>query len=142
MRIAVIAVGKLRDAGLRAIADDYVGRAGHYVRCDEIEVTSAAKLAAAIPRDAVVVALEVDGASLSSTDFAHKLEGWGRRGKGIVAFVVGGADGIPRTISDVAHAKVSLSKLTFPHRLARVMLWEQIYRALTILRGEPYAREN
>lgn len=142
MRVSVIAVGKLREPGLRAAADDYIERAGHYVRCDEIEVSSETKLAAAIPKDALVVALEVDGLSLTSKQFAAKLEGWGRRGKGRVAFVVGAANGIPRAISAAADAKLSLSTLTLPHRLARVVLWEQIYRAFTIQRGEPYAREG
>jgi 23S rRNA (pseudouridine1915-N3)-methyltransferase len=142
MRIVVVAVGKLKDAALRAVAADYIERAARYLRCDEIEVASASKLEAAIPADAFVVALEVGGLALSSKGFAGKLEAWGRRGKGVVVFVVGAADGIPRAVSDAADAKLSLSTLTLPHRLARVVLWEQIYRALTILRGEPYAREG
>ena len=59
----------------------------------------------------------------------------------IVAFIIGDADGIPKALSKSAHARISLSKLTLPHRLARVLLLEQLYRSLSILRGEPYARE-
>ncbi|HEX5100948.1 MAG TPA: 23S rRNA (pseudouridine(1915)-N(3))-methyltransferase RlmH, partial [Polyangiaceae bacterium] len=75
-------------------------------------------------------------------ELAARLERWGRRGKGDVAFVLGGAEGIPKALLDGAHARLSLSSLTLPHRLARVLLFEQIYRAFTILRGEPYARED
>jgi 23S rRNA (pseudouridine1915-N3)-methyltransferase len=60
------------------------------------------------------------------------------RHKGIVAFLIGGADGLPPDVSRAAHDRWSLSALTFPHRLARLVLVEQIYRAMTILRGEPY----
>jgi 23S rRNA (pseudouridine1915-N3)-methyltransferase len=58
-----------------------------------------------------------------------------------VAFIIGDADGIPKALSKNAAARLSLSKLTLPHRLARVLLLEQLYRSLSILRGEPYARE-
>ena len=58
---------------------------------------------------------------------------------GTIAFLIGGADGLPPDVSRAAHARVSLSPLTFPHRLARLVLVEQIYLAMTILRGEPYA---
>jgi 23S rRNA (pseudouridine1915-N3)-methyltransferase len=57
-------------------------------------------------------------------------------------FIVGGAEGIPASVSRNAHYRLSLSDMTLPHRLARVFLLEQLYRAFTILRGEPYAREN
>jgi 23S rRNA (pseudouridine1915-N3)-methyltransferase len=56
--------------------------------------------------------------------------------------VIGGAEGIPAALSERADARISLSKLTLPHRLARVLLYEQLYRSFTILRGEPYARED
>jgi 23S rRNA (pseudouridine1915-N3)-methyltransferase len=72
---------------------------------------------------------------------AKRVERWSSRGKGIVAFVIGGADGIPADLLSRADARLSLSTLTLPHRLARVVLAEQLYRAMTILRGEPYARE-
>ena len=90
-------------------------------------------------REATVVAMEVEGQALSSEVFARTLERWGARGKGTVAFLIGGADGLPPELSRAAHARISLSTLTFPHRLARLVLVEQIYRAMTILRGEPYA---
>jgi 23S rRNA (pseudouridine1915-N3)-methyltransferase len=62
------------------------------------------------------------------------------QGKGRIAFVIGGAEGLPQAIRARAHEKLSLSTMTLPHRLARLFLAEQLYRAVTILRGEPYAR--
>jgi 23S rRNA (pseudouridine1915-N3)-methyltransferase len=141
VKLVVVAAGRLKEREVRAIADDYLGRIRRYVKCDEIEVKSATDLASAVPAGALVIALEVEGEALSSTELSRRVERWGSTGKGVVAFVIGGAEGIPRALSQSAHARVSLSKLTLPHRLARVLLLEQLYRALSILRGEPYARE-
>jgi 23S rRNA (pseudouridine1915-N3)-methyltransferase len=142
MRLVVVAVGRLKQKSLRAAADDYKGRLSRYVRCDEIEVAEASELAAKLPADATVVALEVNGRSLGSVAFARELQRWASRHKGVVAFVIGGADGIPKELSLKAQFRLSLSAMTLPHRLARVVLFEQLYRAMTILRGEPYARED
>jgi len=142
VRLAVIAVGRIKDKGLRAVADDYLGRIRHYARCDEIEARDALGLSRALPKDSLSVALEVKGEAYSSEAFAHRLERWSSQGKGSAAFLIGGADGIPPAISKSATVRLSLSPMTLPHRLARVVLLEQLYRALTILRGEPYARES
>lgn len=144
MRIVVAAVGRVKDAPLRSAIDEYLGRVRRYVPVDEIEIADAppAKLEAAFARataGATTVALEVFGRAVGSPEFARGLERMGSRGKGVVAFLIGGADGIPEPISRAAHERWSLSALTFPHRLARLVLVEQIYRAMTILRGEPYA---
>jgi len=142
VKIFVVAVGKIREKSLRAVADDYLARAAHYAKVSEVEVKSDAELERALPRESTVVALDPAGQALKSREFAAQLERWGRRGKGDIAFVIGGAEGIPSSILDGAHARLSLSSLTLPHRLARVVLFEQLYRAFTILRGEPYARED
>jgi 23S rRNA (pseudouridine1915-N3)-methyltransferase len=142
VRIFVVAAGRIRDKALRAVADDYLERARHYARCDEIEVKGSKDLGRAVPKEATVVVLEPDGEALTSRGLAAKLERWTARGKGEVAFVIGGAEGIPDAVGKKAHVRLSLSTLTLPHRLARVVLLEQIYRSFTILRGEPYARED
>lgn len=142
MKLVIVAAGKLKEREVRAIADDYLGRIRRFVKCDEIEVRSAKDLAAAVPAGALLVALEVEGDAVTSTELSRRVERWGSTGKGIVAFVIGGAEGIPKTLSQSAQARLSLSKLTLPHRLARVLLLEQLYRSLSILRGEPYARES
>jgi 23S rRNA (pseudouridine1915-N3)-methyltransferase len=142
MRLYVVAAGRIKERDLRSVADDYLARIQRYVRCDEVEVRDSAALARGVPASAFSVALEVDGEALSSTTFSERIERWGSQGKGDVAFIIGGAEGIPRELSRAANARISISNFTLPHRLARVILLEQIYRALTILRGEPYAREN
>ncbi|HET9932448.1 MAG TPA: 23S rRNA (pseudouridine(1915)-N(3))-methyltransferase RlmH, partial [Polyangiaceae bacterium] len=70
------------------------------------------------------------------------LERWLAQGKGVIAFAIGGAEGLPAEFSKRAQHRLSLSRLTLPHRLARLLLAEQLYRALSIARGEPYARED
>lgn len=144
MRIVIAAVGKVKDRPLREAIDEYVGRVRRYVAIDEIEIADGPldRVRAGFEkatREATVVALEVAGDALSSETFARTLERYGARGKGTVAFLIGGADGLPPELSRAAHARLSLSSLTFPHRLARLVLVEQIYRAMTILRNEPYA---
>ena len=144
MRIVIAAVGKVKDRPLREAIDEYVGRVRRYVAIDEVEIADGAidRVRAGFEkatREATVVALEVAGEALSSETFARTLERHGARGKGTVAFLIGGADGLPPELSRAAHARLSLSSLTFPHRLARLVLVEQIYRAMTILRNEPYA---
>ena len=142
MKLFVIAEGRIKEREMRAVASDYLSRLSRYVKCDEIETKDAAGLAKAIPAGAFVVALEVNGERITSSELATRLERWGARGKGHVAFVIGGAEGIPSALSAQADVRLSLSSFTFPHRLARVMLFEQLYRSMTLLRGEPYARED
>jgi len=142
VRIRVVAVGKLKERQLRAVADDYLRRVRRYVRCEECEVRDVRALRRAVATGATVVALEVDGEMLRSETFARRVNEWGSRGKGEVVFLIGGADGLPREVSKAADVRLSLSTMTLPHRLARVLLLEQLYRAMTILRGEPYAREG
>jgi 23S rRNA (pseudouridine1915-N3)-methyltransferase len=143
LRIVVVAVGRVKEREMRGMVDDYLGRVRRHVPCDEIELKDdvPARLQPAMQRalvGATVVALEVGGRSLDSPTFARSLERLGSRGKGVVAFVIGGADGIPSEVSRAADDRWSLSALTFPHRLARLVLAEQLYRAMAILRGEPY----
>jgi 23S rRNA (pseudouridine1915-N3)-methyltransferase len=142
MRLYVLAVGRIRERHLRAVADDYLARIQRYVRCDEIEARDVEGLRRAVPPQAFSVALEVEGEQLGSEEFSRRLARWGSQDKGEVAFLIGGAEGLPPALSRAAGARMSLSRLTLPHRLARVLLLEQIYRAMTLLRGEPYAREG
>jgi 23S rRNA (pseudouridine1915-N3)-methyltransferase len=144
VRLVVIGVGRVKDRALRGAIDEYLGRVRRYVACDELELADApaARLEPAIAKaaaGATLVALEVEGRALGSEAFARRLERHGSTGKGVVAFLIGGADGIPPAVSRAAQDRWSLSTLTFPHRLARLVLVEQLYRAMTILRGEPYA---
>lgn len=144
MRFVIVAVGRVKDHDLRSVLDDYLGRLRRYVGCDEVEIPDgpSAKVRAAIDKatsGATVVALVIEGQAMDSATLAREVERMSCRGKGVVAFLIGGADGLPADVRQKAHLRLSLSRMTFPHRLARVMLAEQLYRAMTILRGEPYS---
>ena len=144
LRISIIAVGKIKQAGLRAELDDYLGRIRRYAACDEIELKDgsdadvSARFERSLPKRARVIALEVEGRTVTS----HGLADMVRRAEldaTPLAFLIGGAYGLPAAISKAAGTQLSLSALTLPHRLARVVLAEQVYRAFTILRNEPYS---
>jgi 23S rRNA (pseudouridine1915-N3)-methyltransferase len=141
--VRIVAVGTIKERSTRALVDEYLGRIRRYCKVDEVELKAAAeaKLEQAIARatkDANVVALDVKGDSMTSKQLARRFERLAARGKGIVALLIGGADGLPRTVLAGADERWSLSALTLPHRLARVVVAEQLYRAMTILRSEPY----
>lgn len=144
MRLSIIAVGKIKQAGLRAELDDYLGRVRRYAACDEIELKDGsetevcARFERSLPKRARVIALEVEGRTVSS----HGLADMVRRAEldaTPLAFLIGGSYGLPAAVSKAAHSQLSLSALTLPHRLARVLLAEQLYRSFTILRNEPYS---
>lgn len=143
MRLRIVVVGKLKEAHYRAAVDDYVARLRRYAPVDEVELKDAqpAPLSAAIrkalPPRAHVVALTIDGRQRSSEELAAMLEALSARAVD-VAFVIGGADGIPPDVVTASHDRLSLSRMTLPHRLARLVLVEQLYRAMTIRKGEPY----
>lgn len=145
MRIAIIAVGKIKQPGLRAELDDYLGRIRRYAACDEIELKDGserellARFERALPSRGTVAALEVEGRAMDSQGLARWIGQHEQGATPALSFLIGGAYGLPSGIAPHADTQLSLSKLTLPHRLARVVLAEQIYRAFTILRHEPYA---
>ncbi len=98
------------------------------------------RMLAAIPKGARVVALEVDGRSWSTGDLAGQLDGWLGSGQD-VALLVGGPDGLAPACQERAQQRWSLSALTLPHPLVRVLLAEQLYRAWTVYKGHPYHRQ-
>jgi 23S rRNA (pseudouridine1915-N3)-methyltransferase len=142
LRICVAAVGRFRQREWIALVAEYTARIVHYAKFDIVEFKDDAELQSKLPKGDFVVALEVAGHRLTSRQFAQKLETWSRRGQGKIVFVIGGSEGLPSAVSESADYQLSLSDMTLPHRLARVLLLEQLYRAQTILRGEPYARES
>lgn len=142
MKLTVVAAGRLKEAAFRDLADEYMRRVGRFTKLVEVEAKDDAALERALPACDHLIALEVWGKQCSSEQFSEMLERWGTTGKGEIVFALGGAEGIPKTLSRRAGTHLSLSKMTLPHRLARVVLYEQIYRGLSILRGEPYAREG
>jgi 23S rRNA (pseudouridine1915-N3)-methyltransferase len=146
VKIAVVAVGKVKERGVRDAIDDYLGRVKRYAGVVETELKDgdeadvAGRFRKAIPERARVVALEVDGEPWTSQRLARFVGDCERDGAvPAVAFLIGGSYGLPPAVSRAAHVRLSLSAMTLPHRLARLLLAEQLYRAFTILRGEPYS---
>jgi len=140
VKILIRAVGKMRDRHLAAVCDDYLARARRHLPIEVAEVDDDAGLVRGLPAGAEMVALEPGGASWTTPDFTRYLDQRMVRGTRAVVFLVGGADGLSPATVKQAKLRLSLSPLTLPHRLARVLLCEQIYRALSLIRGEPYAR--
>ena len=150
MDLTVVAVGKLRSY-YRQACDDYARRLRRYVVIHEQEVREAsraptaalqraeeaARLEARISDASTVVALAREGTGWSSSELARQLERWLLIARPLV-LVIGGSHGLDPALLGRATARWSLGPLTFPHELARVISFEQVYRAFTILRGEPY----
>lgn len=142
MRIVILAVGKIKEPGLAEMCEHYVKLIGRHCPIDVKELKNDAALRKALAVGDTVVALEVNGATYSSTAFAKQVQTWVEGGGSRLVFLIGGAEGLPSELSKAAQRQMSLSTMTLPHRLARVILLEQIYRAFSIWRGEPYARED
>ncbi len=147
MRVAVVAVGKVKERGLRSLLDDYYGRIKRYAKLDEIELKDASaavvrdRFAKAIDPRGRTIALDVDGEAWSSRRLADFVGECEVGSVPSVTFLIGGAYGLPPEVSRAADRRLSLSAMTLPHRIARLVLAEQIYRAFTILRGEPYSHD-
>ncbi len=144
MRVRIIAVGKAKDRDLRSLLGDYYARIGRYAKLEEVEIKDgneaevSDRLSRSIPDRSRLVALEVEGRALSSRELAKWIGRAENESVQTVVFLIGGAYGLPQDLSKKADLRLSMSAMTFPHRLARLVLAEQIYRAFSILRGEPY----
>lgn len=146
--IQIWAVGKLRNAPLQELAEDYLRRSaklGYPVRVEELAEgrggvpRSPEALAKRLADSPCAIVLDEKGTQQPTEVWARQLQvDLGRHGD--VVFVVGGAAGLPAAIRGAARSRLSLSAMTLPHELVRVLLLEQIYRAATILRGTPYHR--
>ena len=138
MRIDIICIGKLKEDYLRAAQQEYLKRLGPYARLSVTEVADEKAMEKALANGAFAVALAVDGVVLTSEGFAQKLQNMGINGISHIAFVIGGAEGLSHRILGQCPMKLSLSAMTFPHQMARIILLEQIYRAFRIINNEPY----
>jgi 23S rRNA (pseudouridine1915-N3)-methyltransferase len=152
VKLVIAAVGKPRDRHLAAAIDEYETRAARYWPLDVVEVREAsgrgvapeevreregARLLERIPAASLVVACDERGDQLTSAEFARLVNGARDRAQD-VAFVIGGAFGLPDAVRQRAARAIQLAPFTLPHELARLVLAEQLYRAGTIVRGEPY----
>ena len=106
----------------------------------QIRAAEAQRILAALPQDARRIALDEHGAPLSTKQMSQQMQSWMGSGND-VAFIIGGADGLHESIKSTAQQLLALSAMTLPHGLVRVMLAEQLYRALSLLHNHPYHRE-
>jgi 23S rRNA (pseudouridine1915-N3)-methyltransferase len=159
MRVVVAAVGRLKQGPERELAERYrkraaqAGRSAGLSAVDVIEikesraadtarrmVEESIAIANVIPEHAVTVILDGRGESISSAAFAGRLQEWRQQNKPAVAFIIGAADGLAPGLRETASLAIAFGTATWPHQLVRVMLLEQLYRAVTILSGHPYHR--
>jgi 23S rRNA (pseudouridine1915-N3)-methyltransferase len=115
------------------------GGADTPAQIDRMLKLEAQRLRAAVPGGATCIALDERGRSASTEELARRLEGWRQAGSD-VAFLIGGADGLDIELKRSAQLMLSLSAMTLPHQLVRVLLAEQLYRAASLLQGHPYHR--
>jgi 23S rRNA (pseudouridine1915-N3)-methyltransferase len=153
MKVMVVVVGRVRGHLAEAVAE-YEKRARRYWKFEVVEVPSGARggdasseavreaeatrILAAVPGTLELVALTREGRGMDSRELAGYLDGHRVQSSAGVAFVIGGAFGLGAPVLERARKRIALSGMTLPHEMARLLLAEQLYRAGTILRGEPY----
>lgn len=160
MKLHVITVGHKPPDWVAAGFEEYARRMPRSARIDLAEIKPAprsrqppseasvarvlaeekSRILAAIPSGCVKIALDERGKQLSTAELARRLDGWMQGGRD-VAFVIGSADGLDRELKTGADLLLSLSALTLPHALVRVVLAEQLYRAVSLIRNHPYHRD-
>lgn len=161
MRIHICAVGRLRSGPEKSLIDDYATRfdrtgrnlglgpisfhevedkKGSSKKGDSMQA-EAALLERTLPKGALVAIMDERGKVMSSPDFAAQLGAWRDNGRGDLAILIGGADGLSPQLRARADFSLSFGKMVWPHMLVRVMIAEQLYRAASILSGAPYHRE-
>lgn len=157
MNITVIALGKLKEDYLRDATEEYAKRLSAYGKLDIFELTpvrlsenpsqneiasalhkEAEEIKKKIPNNAFVFTLCVEGKQLSSEELSQKLDTVAQSGKSNIVFIIGSSYGLDESVKALSDARLSFSKMTFPHQLMRVMLLEQIYRAFQISNNGKY----
>ncbi|HIS45956.1 MAG TPA: 23S rRNA (pseudouridine(1915)-N(3))-methyltransferase RlmH [Candidatus Scybalocola faecigallinarum] len=157
MKITLLTVGKVKEKFYVQAIDEFSKRLSRYCRLEIVEVADektpdgasdtmtaqilkkeGERLMKNIRDDAYVIALAINGQMLSSEQFAQKIDQLGIGGTSHIQFIIGGSLGLSPQVLSRADAKLSFSKMTFPHQLMRVILLEQIYRGYRIICGEPY----
>lgn len=152
MKLTLIAVGRIKSGPERALVDDYLTRLKRlapglgFREVSEVEVADgggldkeAERILAKLPGGgARLIRLDEHGPNWRSVDFAEKLSGWRDGGVPETAFLIGGAEGYGEAVIRAVPETLALGPQTWPHRLVRVMMAEQLYRAATLLAGTPY----
>ena len=154
MKISLLCIGRTRDALLEQAIERYVRRVSHYIGFQIValpDLKASSKLTEASQKEREgeqilswlepsyhVVLLDERGRELTSREFASEIDKFALRGLKRMVFVVGGPYGFSPQVYQRANSKLSLSRMTFSHEMVRLFFVEQVYRACTILRGEPY----
>lgn len=154
MKIKIIALGKIKEKFLKEGIEEFLKRLTPYASVEIVEFSpveikddnliekvleqEGEKILAQVKSNSYVITLEINGANFSSEKFAQKLEELGYSGYNEIVFIIGSSHGLSKTVSKRADLKLSLSKMTFLHQFARLLLVEQIYRAFKIQKGETY----
>ncbi len=154
MKIKIIALGRIKEKFLKEGIDEFLKRLTPYSAVEVIELSpveikdehlieraldeEGEKILSYIKPQSYVITLEIKGKELSSEEFAEKIVELTNDGQGEIVFVIGSSCGISKNVSARANFKMSMSKMTFLHQFARLILVEQIYRAFKIIKGETY----
>lgn len=149
MKVLLLAVGSLSTPGMQPLCKEYMNRLTHYANVSLMEVKEgkgsdaqvlqqeAEAILPHVPDNAVVVVLSIEGTPLTSTDLSAMIDHHQTYQSSPLVFIIGGSVGLHESIK-AKGKNISLSKMTFPHQLARVMLLEQLYRSFKILKNEVY----
>ncbi len=145
MKITILAVGKLKEKYMRDAVADYALRLTKYCKFSIVEAPECAtiekegdELLSRIPQGAYVVTLDLKGKMVSSVDLADMISSKTVSGESHFVFIIGGSDGLDRRVVEKSNASICMSKMTFTHQMARLIICEQIYRAMKINGGEKY----
>ena len=145
MKITLVTVGRLKEKFLVDGVNEYLKRIKNFCKIEIREVAECRtvedegkKLLAQVPRNSLLIVLDVAGVELTSENFAQKISELTLRGMVDITFLIGGAFGLSDEVRRAADFRLSLSRMTFTHQLARLIVVEQIYRAFKINRNEPY----
>ena len=138
LHVTVLCQGRLKEPYYVAACQEYLKRLGAYCKAEVVELAEDGDVAARIPKGAYVTALCIEGQKLSSPALAQKLEVLANQGASRLCFLIGGSEGLPEDVKRQADFRLSMSDMTFPHHLSRVMVLEQLYRAFAITAGSKY----
>lgn len=144
LKITVIAVGKLKERFWRDACAEYSKRLGGYCNLTVREIPDSNReqestlVLEALPENATIVVLDIQGKETSSEALASLIERYTVEGISHLVFVIGGSDGLTNAVKERAAFRMSFGPITLPHNLARVVLLEQVYRAFKIIKREPY----
>ena len=157
MKINIISVGNIKEKYFKDAIDEYIKRLSKYCSVETIELkdepikensspkddeivkkAEGDRIIKTIPKNSYTVLLDLRGEMLDSVAFSKKIDDITKYGNSTINFIIGGSIGVSKDVFNLADYKISFSKMTFPHKLMKVILLEQIYRAFKILNNETY----